>query len=52
MTELKEGPARVQAQDTSRVPFRVKDRLLIPAERYYDQAFFEAEKKLCLIVCE
>lgn len=50
MTELKEGPARVQAQDTSLVPFRVQDRLLIPAERYYDQAFFEAEKKLWLHV--
>ena len=30
--------------DTSRVPFRVENELLIPAERYYDPEFFEAEK--------
>ena len=27
------------------VPFRIKNPELIPAERYYDQTFFEAEKK-------
>ena len=27
------------------VPFRIKNPELIPAERYYDQGFFEAEKK-------
>ncbi|MEY4159582.1 MAG: hypothetical protein RLZZ136_203 [Pseudomonadota bacterium] len=29
----------------SRVPFRITNPELIPAERYYDEAFFEAEKK-------
>lgn len=50
MTTLHERPiaADVEAPDTSRVPFRVTDELLIPAERYYHPAFFEAEKKLWL----
>lgn len=36
--------------DTSRVPFRVEDELLIPTERYYDPEFFDLEKKLWLRV--
>ena len=40
--------APAAGRDTSRVPFRVTDELLIPSERYYDQGFFELEKNLWL----
>ncbi|HVW42824.1 MAG TPA: aromatic ring-hydroxylating dioxygenase subunit alpha [Amycolatopsis sp.] len=50
MTQLQEARPAVETVDTSRVPFRVGDSLLIPAERYYDQTFFEAEKKLWMHV--
>jgi phenylpropionate dioxygenase-like ring-hydroxylating dioxygenase large terminal subunit len=48
MTGLQERPAvtAITGYDTSAVPFRVSDELLIPAERYYDQAFFEKEKSV------
>jgi phenylpropionate dioxygenase-like ring-hydroxylating dioxygenase large terminal subunit len=34
--------------DTSKVPFRITDDVFIPAERYYDEEFFEAEKQVWL----
>ena len=34
--------------DTSSVPFRVTDELLLPVERYYSPEFMEAEKKVWL----
>lgn len=48
MTDVQNPPTSMAAAgvDTSRVPFRVQDEELIPAERYYDPEFFEAEKKL------
>jgi phenylpropionate dioxygenase-like ring-hydroxylating dioxygenase large terminal subunit len=50
MTELREAPVTVAAPDTSRVPFRIADDLRVPAGRYYDQGFFEAEKEVWLHV--
>jgi len=50
MTELRESPVTLPCSDTSRVPFRVTDQLLIPAERYYDQRFFDLEKELWMRV--
>ncbi|HTV02460.1 MAG TPA: Rieske (2Fe-2S) protein, partial [Luteitalea sp.] len=50
MTELKERPTAITGYDTSKVLYRVEDRLLMPSERYYDEAFFEAEKKVWLHV--
>jgi len=50
MTELRERPTRITGYDTSKVPFRVTDELLLPAERYYSQEFFEAERALWLHV--
>lgn len=35
-----------EAVDTSKVPYRVADELLIPAARYHDHEFFEVEKNL------
>ncbi|MCU1659680.1 MAG: hypothetical protein JWO57_4336, partial [Pseudonocardiales bacterium] len=34
--------------DTSKVPYRITDDVLIPAERYYDPEFFEVEKQVWL----
>jgi phenylpropionate dioxygenase-like ring-hydroxylating dioxygenase large terminal subunit len=48
MTELQEHPVAITGYDTSRVPFRVADELLIPAERYYDLGFFKTEQELWL----
>lgn len=36
------------AVDTSRVPFRVVNEVLLPVERYYHEEFFNAEKRLWL----
>lgn len=46
MTTVENAPIEVEEVDTSKVPFRVEDELLLPAERYYHPDFFEAEKKL------
>ena len=50
MTELQERPTAITGYDTSNVLYRVMDRLLLPAERYYDEAFFEAEKEVWMHV--
>jgi phenylpropionate dioxygenase-like ring-hydroxylating dioxygenase large terminal subunit len=50
MTELAERPTAITGYDTSNVLYRVMDRLLLPAERYYDEAFFEAEKEIWMHV--
>jgi phenylpropionate dioxygenase-like ring-hydroxylating dioxygenase large terminal subunit len=42
MTELLSSARDV---DTSEVPFAITNRRLIPAQRYYDKAFFELEKR-------
>ncbi|MEV6348284.1 aromatic ring-hydroxylating dioxygenase subunit alpha [Actinoplanes sp. NPDC051851] len=49
MTSVQEHAAGTtfdEVVDTSKVPFRVENELLIPTERYYHETFFEAEKKL------
>lgn len=46
MTSVQNEPKVVEAVDTSKVPHRVENELLIPTARYHDQEFFEAEKNL------
>jgi phenylpropionate dioxygenase-like ring-hydroxylating dioxygenase large terminal subunit len=50
MTELQKRPTAITGYDTSDVPFRMSDALLVPVERYYDKAFFEKEKEVWLHV--
>ena len=46
MTSVQNESTVNEAVDTSKVPFRVVDELLVPAARYHSQEFFEAEKNL------
>jgi phenylpropionate dioxygenase-like ring-hydroxylating dioxygenase large terminal subunit len=50
MTGVQDRTAQVGVTevDTSKVPFRITDDVFIPAERYYDEEFFEAEKQVWL----
>jgi len=48
MTGVQDRSVSREALDTSSVPFRVTDEVLIPAERYYSPEFFEAEKAVWL----
>jgi phenylpropionate dioxygenase-like ring-hydroxylating dioxygenase large terminal subunit len=50
MTELSERPTAITGYDTSNVPYRVTDSLMVPSERFYDTAFFEAEKEVWMHV--
>ena len=47
MTGVHDASTQVETSklDTSDVAFRVTDQLLIPAERYYDPAFFEHDRQ-------
>jgi hypothetical protein len=50
MTQLSERPTAITGHDTSSVLHRVTDSVMLRSERYYDQAFFEAEKEVWMHV--